>query len=175
MKHIIRYALLIIVLFNLNIKSYAYDFTVDEIYYNVTSFTDMTCSVTSGDIGYAGDITIPANVTYNNRTLAVTSIDNGAFKDCSKLTGVTIPSSMTSIGSTAFYGCSGLTSITIPNSVTSISGYAFYGCSELTNMNIPNSVTSIGSSAFSYCNGLTSITIPNSVTSIGQSAFAVCV
>lgn len=105
MKHIIRYALLIIVLFNLNIKSYAYDFTVDGIYYNVTSFTDMTCSVTSGDIGYAGDITIPANVTYNNRTLAVTSIGDDAFSYCSGLTGVTIPNSVTRIGNSAFYSC----------------------------------------------------------------------
>jgi hypothetical protein len=134
-----------------SIGASAYDFTVDGIYYNVTSFTDMTCSVTSGDVKYAGDITIPANVTYNNKTLAVTSIGDDAFMYCSGLTSITIPNSVTSIKWSAFYGCSGLTNITIPNSVTSIGSCAFSGCSGLTSITIPNSVTSIGSYAFNGC------------------------
>lgn len=157
-----------------SIGASAYDFTVDGIYYNATSVTDMTCSVTSGDVEYAGDITIPANVTYNNRTLAVTSIGSSAFNGCSRLTGVTIPNSVTSIGGAAFLDCSRLTNITIPNSVTSIGNSAFLNCSGLTSMTIPNSVTSIENYAFKNCFGLTSITIPNSVTSIGYSAFDFC-
>ena len=51
---------------------------------------------------------------------------------------------VTSIGSQAFRGCSALTSINIPSSVTSIDGSAFEGCSALTSINIPSSVTSIG-------------------------------
>ena len=111
-----------------SIGASAYDFTVDGIYYNATSVTDMTCSVTSGDVEYAGDITFPANVTYKNRTLAVTSIGSSAFDGCSELTSITIPNSVTSIGNYAFGGCHGLTSITIPNSVTSIGTAAFDGC-----------------------------------------------
>lgn len=156
-----------------SIGASAYDFMVDGICYNITSLTDKTCSVTSGD-GYTGDITIPTNVTYNNVILAVTSIGNDAFVECSGLTSVTIPSSVTSIGSAAFYECSGLTDVTIPNSVTVIGEYAFYGCSRLTSLTIPNSVTSIGSFAFSGCVGLTSMPIPNSVTSIGGAAFNEC-
>lgn len=41
------------------------------------------------------------------------------------MTSVTIPNSVTSIEGGAFYDCSGLTNVTIPNSVTSIGGYAF--------------------------------------------------
>ena len=173
MKTKLMKTLLAVVCLLSSIGASAYDFMVDGIYYTVTSFTDMTCSVTSGD-GYTGDITIPANVTYNNVILAVTSIGNDAFVECSGLTGVTIPSSVTSIGGFAFYECSGLTDVTIPNSVTSIGDYAFYGCSKLTSMTIPNSVTSIGGFAFSGCVGLTSMTIPNSVTSIGGAAFNEC-
>ena len=123
---------------------------------------------------YQGNVAIPEEVTYMNRTRKVTSIGNNAFASCSGLTSITIPNSVTSIGNYAFDGCSGLTSITIPNSVTSIGDGAFYRCSGLTSVIIPNSVTSIGWGAFYNCSGLTSVTIPNSVTSIGGSAFSGC-
>ena len=70
-----------------------------------------------------------------------------------------IGTGVTNIGHSAFRECSNLTNITIPSSVTSIGAYAFEGCSGLTSVTIPNSVTSIGSSAFFTCKNLTSITI----------------
>ena len=123
---------------------------------------------------YQGNVVIPEEVTYMNRTRKVTSIGDHAFYSCPGLTSVTIPNSVTSIGNYAFFGCSGITSITIPNSVTSIGESAFSGCSGLTSVTIPDSVTSIGWHAFSYCSKLTSVIIPNSVTSIGNYAFYDC-
>ncbi len=105
---------------------------------------------------------------------SVTSIGNGAFDDCLKLTSVTIPSSVTSIGNSAFSWCTALTSVTIPSSVTSIGHFAFYYCESLTSVTIPSSVTSIGNYAFSGCSKLASVTIPNSVTSIGFGSFQDC-
>ena len=88
---------------------------------------------------------------------SVTSIGESAFRECSRLTSVTIPNSVTSIGVLAFYGCSRLTSVTIPNSVTSIGAHAFYSCSSLTSVTIPNSVTSIGNGVFAYCKNIENV------------------
>ena len=122
---------------------------------------------------YSGNVVIPEEVTYMNRTRKVTSIGKNAFYDCHNLTSVTIGNCVTSIGNTAFVGCIGLTSVTIPNSVTSIGDQAFRGCS-LTSVTIGNSVTSIGEGAFYGCRDLTSVTIGNSVISIGEWAFYDC-
>ena len=102
---------------------------------------------------------------------SVTSID-GAFSGCTGLTSIEIPTSVTSIDG-AFSGCTGLTSIEIPTSVTSIDG-AFSGCTGLTSIEIPSSITSIGDWTFSRCTGLTSIEIPSTVTAIGDYAFNEC-
>ncbi len=50
--------------------------------------------------------------------LPVTSIGDGAFLDCERLTSVTIPNGVTSIGDNAFIGCLGLASVTIPKSLS---------------------------------------------------------
>lgn len=78
------------------------------------------------------------------------------------------------IGQYAFRDCSSLTSVIIPSSVTTIGGAAFYYCSSLTSVKIPSSVTEIGYSAFLGCRSLTSVKIPSSVTSIGERVFKSC-
>ena len=97
-----------------------------------------------------------------------------AFRGCSGLTSLTLPSGVTLIGEDAFRGCSGLTSLTLPSGVTSIGEDAFRGCSGLTSLTLPSGVTSIGNSTFSGCSGLTSLTLPSGVTSIGVSTFSGC-
>lgn len=51
-------------LFCINVS--AYDFEVDGIYYNITSFNDKTVEVTVGDVNYSysGNIVIPSSVQY---------------------------------------------------------------------------------------------------------------
>ena len=105
---------------------------------------------------------------------SVTSIGEGAFLWCSSLKSVTIPDRVTSIGNGAFHSCSSLTGVTIGDSVTTIGEGAFRGCSSLASVNIPDSVTEIGDYAFFDCGSLTSINIPDSVTTIGDYAFCYC-
>ena len=66
-----------------------------------------TCSVAALDHAITGDIVVPDN--FANCT--VTGIGEGAFKDCSGITGITLPASVASIGEGAFYGCTNLTKI----------------------------------------------------------------
>ena len=110
-----------------------------------------------------------------------------AFKDCTKLKSVTIPSSVTAINRPAFEGCTSLKKIVVdPNNASYCSedGVLFkndkteivrYPIGKTgTEYVIPNSVTKIGYGAFGDCSKLTSITIPSSVTIIDVAAFLGC-
>jgi len=109
----------------------------------------------------------------------VTSIGEGAFSECSRVTSITVASGNLIYRSEGI--ClirisdnkliSGFKNSIIPDSVMSIGDYAFYFCYDLTSITIPNSVTSIGKGAFNGCRDLRSITIPSSVTSLGEGAF----
>lgn len=128
MKHLKSFFATLVLLFCC-VSASAYDFEVDNIYYNITSSTDLTVEVTYREDKCTGSVVIPESVTYNSKTYSVTRI-----------------------GKYAFYGCDGLTSVSIGNSVASIGNYAFYDCDGLTSITIPNSVASIGNSAFQNCN-----------------------
>ena len=135
--------LLTILISMVGAKAYAYDIAVENadgfiIYYNYTNdATELEVTLegryTTGDIikHYTGNVVIPDEVTYMNRTRKVTSIGESAFQNSTGLTSVTIPNSVKSIGSNAFYGCSYLTSVTIGNNVKSIGSDAFYKCNKL--------------------------------------------
>ncbi len=98
-----------------------------------------------------------------------------AFKDCSRLTSLTLPAGITSIGYETFYGCSGLTSLTLPAGITVIGYRAFHGCSGLTSLTLPAGITSIGGYAFSDCSGLASIYVyAEKVPKMDSDAFKGC-
>ena len=131
MKHLISTILLTMLLCIIGAKAYAYDIEVKNadgitIYYNYIN--DGNELEVARSYNYSGNIVIPEEVTYMNRTRKVTSIGSYAFNECSGLTSITIPNTVTNLGFSAFFYCSGLTSLTIPNSVTTINSYAFYGC-----------------------------------------------
>ena len=111
-----------------------------------------------GYTGSGGVVSIPDTIN----GLPVTSIGDSAFFDCSRLTSVTISSSVTNIGFMAFSGCASLTNATIPNSVTRINAKAFGGCTSLISITIPSSVNRIGSNAFGGCTSLTGIVVNES-------------
>ena len=177
MKQLKKALSLMLIMMCISLTASAYDFEVGGIYYNIVSSESKTVSVTYATTdynSYSGNVTIPTDVTNEGTEYIITEIGSNAFKKCSSLTSVSIPSGVTSIGSAAFSSCSSLTSVNIPNGVTSIERSAFYGCSNLTSVEIPSSVTSIDSFAFSDCTALTSVTIPNGVTKLASWAFYQC-
>ena len=88
---------------------------------------------------------------------AVQVIPSG-FASNSKISTITLPSSVQYIGSSAFYYCTSLAGINLPDQLETIEGSAFYGCSSITSLTIPETVHSIDDGAFSSCYGLTSLT-----------------
>jgi hypothetical protein len=123
----------------------SYYSSVNGVLFNKSQTTLILCPE-----GKAGSYTIPNSVT---------GFGNGAFTDCTNLTGVTIPDSITCIGQDAFLWCTSLSDITIPNSVTSIGNGALSWCYSLTDITIPNSVTNIDANAFRLDSKLRAINI----------------
>ena len=109
---------------------FAEEVQIDGLWYNLSGTTAKVIKY-KNNVKYSGDIVIPNTVSYDNTDYNVTSIGDGAFRDCSGLTSIKIGNSVTSIGKYAFYGCSGLESITIGNSVTSTGFMAFSGCNNI--------------------------------------------
>jgi len=83
-----------------------------------------------------------------------TVIGVSAFEWCTKLSSVTIPTTVEKIYDDAFDGCSGLEELTIEDGVSTIGYSSFSGCSKLTSLTIPSSVELISDYAFSFCENL---------------------
>ena len=104
----------------------------------------------------------------------VESIGIDAFKNCEKLTEITIPKNTVDIGAQAFYGCKKLRSVYLPDGLRTIGNDAFSACIELANIKIPESVTSIGTGCFWSCSKLMTINIPQNVVDIKDNTFQHC-
>ena len=139
-----------------------------------------------------GHVDVPVNIVAGR---TVTSVNAGAFKDCTTLEDVWFPSCLESFGEGVFEGCTSLENVTItglavsslpermfknctalkgveiPDSVKVIESQAFLNCTSLESLVIPDGVTEIGSGAFSGCTALSSVTLPDGLTSIGANAF----
>lgn len=172
--------------------SYAHDFEVDGIYYNVlkdkTNEVEVTFKGTDylpsyQSPSYSGDVIIPEIVVYNGASYRVSSVGSRSFQFCKDLYTVSIPKTIESIGDYCFSGCNSLVSLLVDNDnkvfdsrdscnaiIESKSNKLVYGgCNTI----IPNSVVSIGNFAFDDLN-ITQIVIPNSISSIGMWAFTNC-
>ena len=100
----------------------------------------------------------------------ITTVGGYAFRNCSRLQKVTLPSSLQSIKQSAFNHCAELTSIEIPEGTETIDGFAFAGCEALADVTIPESMKTIKRYAFRGCNKLRKVKT-NSDCILGTHAF----
>ncbi len=108
-------------------------------------------------------IVIPSNYT---------TIYYGAFQNCTSLRSMTLKKSGYSyanqvIGDNAFRGCTSLTNISLPTTLKSIGGYAFRDCA-ITTLTIPEGVETINYGAFENNDSLTSVSLPSTLTKISS-------
>lgn len=129
--------------------------------------------VIANDSQYKGDIVIPEDVSYNDESFKVISIEEEVFANCKELTSVSVPQTVKNIPKYCFYGCTSLYKVQLANDIESIGDCAFYECSSLTEITWPESLTSVGQSAFFYCSGLLDF-IGKNVKFIGEQAFYGC-
>ena len=164
-----------------------------EGYYTYEVYND-EAEITDVDTSISGDVTIPSTLG----GCPVTTIGDGAFYDCEKLTSVIIPDSVTEIGRHVFGECYYLKFIKVDENNKYFSndeygvlfnkdktklirypyGYDYsLGGDELVQManrkkyTIPQGVEIIGREAFRGVMLLSEVIIPDSVTTIESFAF----
>jgi len=163
---------------------------LDDASYFTISGTTLTGLSSAGE-AYAANydqlkVVIPDTVTTLGSNI-VNSIFGATYR--TKVTSVTIPSSVTCCNNFAFNACSELETVNYFGTLDQWVEIDFKGVygnplsyakklsidgKEITNAVISNGVTSIGQYAFCKYSGLVSVTIPSSVTSIGFGAFYDC-
>lgn len=99
-------------------------------------------------------------------------IQNRTLENCSKLSEVSLPSTVRRIGLIAFGACPLLESIVLPEGLTYLGESAFYA-SGLKSINISGELVSIPGSCFSQ-SLLEEITIPQNIVTVGEYAFSGC-
>lgn len=118
-----------------------YDFEEGGIYYKIVdneawvTFQEYRSGMHLSDSH--GDLIIPAQVTYQDVTYPVTTIDYYAFNYCQGLTSISIPASINRIKDCAFYLCTGLTHVELLCSNAVIEEHAFSMCTGLEKITCP--------------------------------------
>ena len=98
-------------------------------------------------------------------------IGTDAFRGCSGVTSVSVPSSITIISEDAFRGCESLGSFDF-SSIDTIGDGAFFGCAALKNIDL-SGVEVIGESAFARCTNITKAVLTDTLD-VGDGAFEGC-
>jgi hypothetical protein len=116
----------------------------------------------------------------------VTSIRQGAFYNCSKMTQIIVAQDNMNYASLdgvlynktlsalVEFPCGKAGPFIVPAGVVDIDVVAFSACALLTSVTISDNVTSIGTESFMGCSALTDVTIGRGVITIGDSTFSRC-
>ena len=128
-----------------------------------------------------GVLTLPENVTINNKSYPVSIIDHSSFKGNYSITGIKFPSGVYQLGYWAFENCPNLTSVEIPSSIFYFGPGCFAQCNNLKKLTVNsgnkyfnspyNSNAVIETATKKLVQGCNYTVIPKSVQIIGENAF----
>ncbi len=149
-------------------------FTKNGIVYTVTGDDNREVHISGYESTMDANLVLPTTVTNEDKTYTLTGIDKYAFKNCTKLTTITLTNKIITIGEGAFEGCTSLKSFELPTSVTAISNNMLKGCTTLANVTLHNQLTSIGEYSFANCTKIARMELPESLQTINKGAFAGC-
>ncbi len=93
------------------------------------------------------------------KDIALTTVGDNVFENCSALTSIDLPTGVTSVGTYLFKNCTSLAEVTIPEGYTALSNYMFNGCTALKSITLPSTLTALGQYTFKAA-GLESIVLP---------------
>lgn len=128
------------------------------------------------------NLTISGNITYNQQTYTVTSIQEHTFSGCDTLTNVIVEENITDIGEYAFSECESLQQITLPSTLKIIGRGVFSGSDNV------GITICAGNDALQYEEGLLTqdgrllyvspvlenVSLPNTIHTIATYAFQDC-
>ena len=154
------------------LPNYAYDFEINGIRYDITSFTELTVKASSISETLVGELSIPSEIEFSGKVLKVTEISDDFANSNSSISSLTINEGIVSIGNRAFRNCANLKTIDIAQSVTLIGEECFYGCSVLESFR-SNGIVTMGAKSFAECGNLKVISI-ESLDSLQQGIFFNC-
>lgn len=174
MKPIIQKFWIGVALLCISISTFAYDFSVNGIYYTKLSDgfsveVSNKSTRTYAKSSYSGDVVIPGTVVYDDLSYNVTSVGQFAFYN-SDVTSVELPDGITSLGNNCFEKSASMTSCVLPETITAIGSAAFSGCVSLQKINIPKGVSTLNLETFYGCNSITEVTIPNTIMKIAYAS-----
>ncbi len=120
----------------ISIDYYVYSIIRDN---SNVDYAEITGVSSSGATKYksataASNATTPSFITYNSKQYPVRSIDENAFKGCTKMSTMYLGYNMEIIGPNAFDGCTSLMTVKLPSSVRMLYGNVFNNCSKLSDV-----------------------------------------
>lgn len=137
----------------------------DTLEYSARVFSDVSLQYDAVSGGYVvssvdaslaeGKVVVPMRGEEDS----VVAVGAGAFRNCTKVTSVLLPSLISSIGSEAFVGCEALSRVSGADSLRLVGEGAFRGCRSLQTFEFPSTMAEIGENAFSGCDSMKGVTL----------------
>ena len=147
------------------------DLVIDEsAFINDAAITSVRFEASADNTADRGAVTIGVsafegckniNDLYFAPTANIEEISAYAFKDCERISALSIPATTSKVGDRAFSGCRAIRTVTLAEGGVAIAfgDFVFSGCAQLTSISLPATVTEFDGSVFEGCKNITTIEV----------------